>query len=531
MNPPPDETPPADTAPQILPPPNVSNAPAEPEAQNPHDVWLSVPEASAFLGVGPRRLHQLRKNGQLPARKKGPFSYQFRENDLMAFVENAAGAANTASAPAPEKPDAPAASQSIADIKAAFAQIEAARAPEPDDEGYAEQAPVVRMANAILVVGIDRRASDIHLEPGRRNTRVRIRIDGELDEVMNLPNHIRGPLTQRFLVMADLDPFGKGLQMGSILIKHNHRDYNLRVSSTPTVLGVSLTLHILTLIRPRQHEKLGMTPELATYLYQLHHETGGLLLFCGPGGSGLTTTAYSVLNRSNSESRNTVALASVLEYELGGIPTVLVQNEHEIGHVHQKRRPRIREASASLVRGGDVDALFVGDITGPESARAALFASESGVLTLATINAKTAHGGLRRVGDFAGVSLQKVAGLSRGVVVQRLVPRLNPETRQEREMGLQELENWGLPVSREPGFPMNMPVTVYNPPAPGTNAFDEAAANHQPFFVGQIGIFAFVNAREAEKSPEAGEYDLGRDALEKVLMGISSPADAGRALR
>ena len=357
MKPSPEEVPePAEPAPHIPPPPVSPDAPV---GENPHDVWLSVRAASAFLGVGPRRLHQLRKNGQLAARKRGPFSYTFRENDLMAFVENAASApAPPAGSPAsaPTTNASPAASQSMADIKAAFAQMEAARAPEPDDPVYAEQAPVVRMANAILVVSVDSRASDIHFEPGLRNMRVRTRVNGTLREVMNIPKHIQAPLTQRLLVMADLDPFGKGLQRGIIWIKHVGKDYNVRVAAAPTPFGLSLVLRIFDQkMVTGGMTALGMTDAVIDGLNRASHPDngrGGLLLFCGPVGSGLSTSVCVTLNRMNSVERQIMAIVPQAEYQMNGVTNVLVRDETGIGDVHQKRRPDVSAAvSVALARG------------------------------------------------------------------------------------------------------------------------------------------------------------------------------------
>ena len=535
MKPPPEEVPePAEPAPHIPPPPGMTNAPSAEE--NPHDVWLSVRAASAFLGVGPRRLHQLRKNGQLAARKRGLLGYTFRENDLMAFVESAASAPvppESAPASAPATNAAPAASQSMADIKAAFAQMGAARAPEPDDPVYAEQAPITRMANAILVVGVDSCASDVHFEPALRNMRVRTRVNGTLREVMNIPKHIQAPLTQRLLVMADLDPFGKGLQRGIIWIKHAGRDYNVRVLAAPTPFGLSQVLRIFDQkMVTGGMAALGMTDAVIDGLNRASYPDngrGGLLLFCGPVGSGLSTSACVTINRMNSVERQVMTIVPQAEYQINGVANVLVRDETGIGDVHQKRRPDVSAAVSAALHGGDVDLLFLGDIIGPQTARAALNAADSGVLVLAVVNASSAHLALHRVADFCGVPPERVADLCRGIVAQRLVRRLNPETRQARETQALELKEWGLPVSHAlPSLDTDTALTVYSRCLPTES---DKWGDTGDAWKGRLGLFAFVSGTAAWVDKDAGRDDLGREALAKVLSGSITMEDASLAVR
>ncbi|MES2462217.1 MAG: ATPase, T2SS/T4P/T4SS family, partial [Armatimonadota bacterium] len=175
-----------------------------------------------------------------------------------------------------------------------------------DNKAASEQAPIIRMANAVLVQAIDSGASDIHIEPDSRNVRIRCRIDGVLHEIMKVPNHIKGPLISRYKIMSDMNIAERRVpQDGRIPLKHSGKDYDMRVSCLPSMFGEKIVMRILdkgsVLLGLN---KLGFAPDVQAKVEELTVQPNGMFLVTGPTGSGKTTTLYSVLHKVNSIEKN-----------------------------------------------------------------------------------------------------------------------------------------------------------------------------------------------------------------------------------
>jgi type IV pilus assembly protein PilB len=176
-----------------------------------------------------------------------------------------------------------------------------------DDEAreaaiISEEAPIIRIAHGVIQQAVKERASDIHVEPDTKGVRIRFRVDGVLQEVMRLPKHIHPPLISRYKIMADMNIAERRVpQDGRIGIRHESKDYDLRVSCLPTLIGEKIVMRILdkSSVMIDIH-KLGFFPDTLAQLEQVINQPNGMILSTGPTGAGKTTTQYSVLNRINS---------------------------------------------------------------------------------------------------------------------------------------------------------------------------------------------------------------------------------------
>jgi type IV pilus assembly protein PilB len=193
----------------------------------------------------------------------------------------------------------------------------------------ADEAPIIRIVNTILMYAVKDGASDIHIEPQRKGVRIRYRIDGVLHEQMKVPQYVLNPLVSRIKIMADMNIAERRIpQDGRIHIKMQEKDFDLRVSSLPTAFGEKVVMRILdkssVLIGL---EKLGLYPETQAQLLDMCHQPNGMFMICGPTGSGKTTTLYSVLNVINSVEKNLLTVEDPIEYQLPGLSQVHVNRK------------------------------------------------------------------------------------------------------------------------------------------------------------------------------------------------------------
>jgi type IV pilus assembly protein PilB len=295
----------------------------------------------------------------------------------------------------------------------------------PDDIGMDEdvdrsaaledEAPIIRVVNVVIQQAIKDRASDIHVEPDRRGVRIRYRIDGVLHEVMRVPKYVHAPLVSRIKIMADMNIAERRLpQDGRIHIRHEGKDYDLRVSSVPTVFGEKVVMRILdqssVLIGLN---KLGMFAETQAQLESIMVQPNGMILSTGPTGSGKTTTQYSILNKINSVEKNILTIEDPVEYQLPGLNQV---------HVNRKAGLTFSSAMRSFLR-QDPDIIMVGEIRDLETAETAVQASLTGHLVLSTVHTNDAPSTITRLMDM-GVEPFLIASSVIGILAQRLGRRI-----------------------------------------------------------------------------------------------------------
>jgi len=308
---------------------------------------------------------------------------------------------------------------------------------EVDRRGLEDEAPIIRIVNVIIQQAIKDRASDIHIEPDRRGVRVRYRIDGVLHEVMSVPKYVHAPLISRIKIMGDMNIAERRLpQDGRIHVRHEGKDYDLRVSSLPTVFGEKISMRILDqssiLIGLN---KLGMLAETQAQLESIIVQPNGMILSTGPTGSGKTTTQYSVLNKLNSVEKNVTTIEDPVEYQLRGLNQV---------QVNRKAGLSFANAMRYFVR-QDPDIIMVGEIRDLETAEAAIQASLTGHLVLSTLHTNDAPSAVTRMVDM-GVEPFLISASVIGVVAQRLGRRICQNCKEPYKPPVEALHRIGFPT-------------------------------------------------------------------------------------
>ena len=310
---------------------------------------------------------------------------------------------------------------------------------EPQDLMESEDdAPVIRLINALLAEAVRENASDIHVEPFESRLVVRFRVDGVLREVLTPPRALANALVSRIKVMARLDIAERRLpQDGRIGLKIAGRPVDVRVSTIPGGHGERVVLRLLDKQAGRLDlAELGMDGPTRQRLEHMLERPHGIILVTGPTGSGKTTTLYAALSRLNDSSRNIMTVEDPIEYYLDGIGQTQVNTRVDMTFARGLR---------AILR-QDPDVVMVGEIRDLETAEIAVQASLTGHLVLSTLHTNSAVGAVTRLRDM-GVEPFLLASSLIGVLAQRLVRRLDPDTRQPFPAGDAELAAFGRPES------------------------------------------------------------------------------------
>ena len=277
--------------------------------------------------------------------------------------------------------------------------------------------PIIKLANDILIQCVDRRGSDIHIEPYESYFRVRIRIDGDLVEVLKASTSIKDALTSRIKIMADMDIAEKRLpQDGGIRVYIHNQPIDFRANSLPTIYGEKIVLRLLD----KSSLNLDMTAlgfekdDLLRFMDSIH-KPYGIVLVTGPTGSGKTTTLYSALSELNKVSGNIMTAEDPVEYNLDGINQV--QMKADIGlDFAAALRAFLRQ---------DPDVIMVGEIRDLETAQIAVKAALTGHIVLSTLHTNTAVETIVRLKNM-GVETFNIASSLNAIVAQRLVKKICP---------------------------------------------------------------------------------------------------------
>ena len=283
--------------------------------------------------------------------------------------------------------------------------------PVTDLDTMVAGSPVVNLVNVVLLTAIRDGASDIHIEPDKKGTRIRYRIDGLLRDLMKPPPGMHSAIASRIKVTGKMDIAEKRLpQEGRVRIMAEKREIDLRVSSMPTLLGEKLVIRILDKdnIHVRM-EDLGFRTETLDAFNRMLTQPYGLVLVTGPTGSGKTTTLYSALDLLRSPERNILTVEDPVEYQLDLVNQVQVQASTGMTFARVLR---------SMLR-QDPDVIMVGEIRDEETARVAVQAALTGHVVLATLHTNDAPGAAARLVDM-GVEPYLLSSALNGVVAQRL---------------------------------------------------------------------------------------------------------------
>ncbi len=383
---------------------------------------------------------------------------------------------------------------------------------EPEDLMEAEDdAPIIRLINALLTEAIKVNASDIHIEPFENSMRVRFRVDGMLREILKPPGNIAPLVISRIKVMAKLDIAEKRLpQDGRISLRVAGRAVDVRVSTLPSGYGERVVLRLLDKQAGRLDlEQLGMDRVIEKRFDALLHKPHGIILVTGPTGSGKTTTLYAGLTRLNEKSRNILTVEDPIEYYLDGIGQTQVNTKVDMSFARGLR---------SILR-QDPDVVMIGEIRDFETASIAVQASLTGHLVLSTLHTNSAIGAITRLRDM-GVERFLLASSLIGVMAQRLVRKLCTHCKKPHEVTASERDWLNLEGNETP--------TIYSA--------DGCIKCNQHGYIGRTGLYEFVpvDARlmdmihegEGEHAMEtyARSYSasLRQDGRRMILKGITS---------
>jgi len=392
---------------------------------------------------------------------------------------------------------------------------------EPEDLMEADDdAPIIRLINALLSEAIKVNASDVHVEPFENRLRIRFRVDGLLREILQPPGNIAPLVISRIKVMAKLDIAEKRLpQDGRISLRVAGRAVDVRVSTLPSGHGERVVMRLLDKQAGRLDlEQLGMSQDLHDSFDYLLHKPHGIILVTGPTGSGKTTTLYAGLTILNVKSRNILTVEDPVEYFIDGIGQTQVNTKVDMTFARGLR---------SILR-QDPDVVMIGEIRDLETASIAVQASLTGHLVLSTLHTNSAIGAITRLRDM-GVEPFLLASSLIGVMAQRLVRDLCPHCKQPHE--ITEKERIWL------GMKDDDHTVIYSPEGC-------AECNHLGYS-GRSGLYEFIPIdnqlqnmiHEGEGEQAMEEYartvtpSLSQDGKRMILQGKTSLEEVLRVSR
>jgi general secretion pathway protein E len=296
-------------------------------------------------------------------------------------------------------------------------------------------APIIRMINAVLTEALRENASDVHFEPYESRSVVRFRLDGSLRDVIEPHRALHGAIVSRIKIMASLDIAERRLpQDGRISLRLAGRHVDVRVSTLPTGFGERVVLRLLDKENGKLDlAKLGMSAEILRAVSAATRSPHGIFLVTGPTGSGKTTTLYAALSGLNNGTSNILTVEDPIEYELDGVGQTQINPRIDLSFARSLR---------AILR-QDPDIVMIGEIRDLETAQIAIQASLTGHLVLATLHTNDAASAVTRLIDM-GVEPYLLSSSLIGVLAQRLVRRLCPACTQRRPTSAAENQELGL---------------------------------------------------------------------------------------
>ncbi|BBL58737.1 type II secretion system ATPase GspE [Methylomonas koyamae] len=285
----------------------------------------------------------------------------------------------------------------------------------------ASEAPIIKMVNYILQKAVESRASDVHIEPFEQSLKVRLRIDGVLQDIDSPPVASTAAVLSRIKIMAKLNIAERRLpQDGRIKLQMIGKELDLRVSTIPTLHGESVVIRLLDKENAvLDFETLGFVGKQAERFMEVLAQPHGILLITGPTGSGKSTSLYAALKTLNTPERKIITVEDPVEYQLEGINQI--QAKPQIGLT-------FASALRSIVR-QDPDVIMIGEMRDLETAKIAVQSALTGHLVLSTLHTNDAAAGVTRLQDM-GLEEYLLSSTINGILAQRLVRRLCPHCKQ-----------------------------------------------------------------------------------------------------
>jgi len=376
----------------------------------------------------------------------------------------------------------------------------------------ASEAPVIRLVNAMIGQAVEKRASDIHIEPFEKEFKIRYRIDGVLQDQEPPPRELKPAIISRVKLMAKLNIAERRLpQDGRIKIKTIGREVDLRVSTLPTLYGESVVMRLLDRSAGDFYDlsRLGFDDHM---LARMHHYTSlphGIFLVTGPTGSGKSTTLYSALKRINQSDKKIITIEDPVEYQMDGINQI---------HVNTQIGLTFAMGLRHIVR-QDPDVIMVGEIRDYETAEVAIRSALTGHFVYSTLHTNDAPSAITRLTDM-GVENYLITSSVVSVLAQRLVRRICPHCKQADGQAMNPFGEM-VPAFRGAGCDSCF----------GTG------------FLGRVGIFELMELNDeirklimkdadaadlTEAARRNGMRNLREDGWLKVATGVTTPAEVTR---
>ncbi len=298
---------------------------------------------------------------------------------------------------------------------------------DKEDEGNDEvdNSPIVLLVNKIIEQAVNERASDIHIEALEDEVRIRYRIDGAMQEIMRYPKDLQSAIVARIKIVSGMNISEKRApQDGRMTLLFNRVEYDLRVSSLPTTFGEKVVMRIASKSGlNKEKSELGFQEEELKRFDGILKHPHGIILVTGPTGSGKSTTLYTVLNELNGGEVNIITVEDPVEADVDGINQV---------QVNEKAGLTFASALRSILR-QDPDIIMIGEIRDEETASIAVKAAITGHLVVSTLHTNSAASTVTRLEDM-GIEPYMVADSVVGIIAQRLVRRICPKCRVEKEL-------------------------------------------------------------------------------------------------
>ena len=382
-----------------------------------------------------------------------------------------------------------------------------------------DSAPIVRIVNSILTEAVNRKASDIHIEPFEHEVRVRIRVDGNLYETMQLPKSTLSGIATRIKIMADLNiAETKRPQDGRVKLKLDTLLINMRISLLPTVFGEKIVIRLLNSSAGiLDKSEIGLSPANMERIERLLKISEGIILLTGPTGSGKSTTLYSLLKDFNTIDRNIITLEDPVEYQMFGINQVQVNSQIGMTFASGLR---------SILR-QDPDVIMLGEIRDEETAEIAIRSAVTGHIVLSTLHTNDTVSSISRLVDM-GIPRYMVTSAVAGIVAQRLVKRICPRCTETYSASEEEKKILGasassaLSLRRGKGCPFC-----------GNTGYKGRIAIHEVFVLDQE-MKSMISANRTNEeikqcAQQKGMKTLADSALELVLKGVTTIEEMLRA--
>lgn len=388
-------------------------------------------------------------------------------------------------------------SQALRDVAQQEAETSDITLGDSPEESLAGEAPVIKYVNLLIAQAVKNRASDIHIEPDEKSVRIRYRISGLLRHEGSPPKAIQSSLISRLKIMADVDVSEKRIpQDGRFTFNWGRYSVDVRLSTLPTIHGEKIVMRLLdrrNLILGLEH--LGLQKQVQKDFREIVHQPEGLVLICGPTGSGKTSTLYAVLDEINSIERNVITIEDPVEYNLPGINQVQTNEKAGLTFANTLR--------AILRQNPDV--IMVGEIRDSETAAIAVRSAMTGHLVLSTIHTNDAAGAVTRLLDM-GVEGFLLSSSLLGVLAQRLVRVVCKHCRIEEEVPPAMLQQLDLGAQQEATF------------------FRGAGCDecHQSGYQGRTGVYEFLPVTDRVRDLILANHPAGEIKRQAITEGMST---------